>query len=136
MLERCASCHLKKYSIIKIVMKNLIKLEEVGLFIISVLFIYKLNIHLSWWLYLILFFSPDIGMIGYIINTKIGAITYNLFHHKAIGVALLIWGVLQPNEYLQLAGLLILVHSSFDRILGYGLKYSDNFKHTSLGNLG
>jgi len=117
-------------------MKNLIKLEEAGILIISILLMYKLNIHLPWWLYFILFLSPDIGMMGYIINTKIGAITYNIFHHKAIGVVLLILGIQQSNEYLLLAGLLVLAHSSFDRILGYGLKYSDNFKHTSLGNLG
>jgi len=120
----------------EIVMKNLIKLEEAGILIISILLMYKLNIHLPWWLYFILFLSPDIGMMGYIINTKIGAITYNIFHHKAIGVVLLILGIQQSNEYLLLAGLLVLAHSSFDRILGYGLKYSDNFKHTSLGNLG
>ena len=117
-------------------MKNLIKLEELGILVISIYLIYKLNMDLSWWLYLILFFSPDIGMIGYLINTKVGAITYNLLHHKAIGVALLMLGMYQSNEYLLLAGLLLLAHSSFDRILGYGLKYPDNFKHTSIGDLG
>ena len=117
-------------------MKNLIKLEELGILVISIYLIYKLNMDLSWWLYLILFFSPDIGMIGYLINTKVGAITYNLLHHKAIGVALLMLGMYQSNEYLLLAGLLLLAHSSFDRILGYGLKYPDSFKHTSIGNLG
>ena len=75
---------------------------------------YKLNIHLPWWLYFILFFSPDIGMMGYIINTKIGAIIYNIFHHKAIGVVLLILGIQQSDEYLLLAGLLLLAHSSFE----------------------
>ena len=100
-------------------MKNLIKLEELGILVISIYLIYKLNMDLSWWLYLILFFSPDIGMIGYLINTKVGAITYNLLHHKAIGVALLMLGMYQSNEYLLLAGLLLLAHSSFDRILGY-----------------
>ena len=117
-------------------MKNLIKLEELGILVISIYLIYKLNMDLSWWLYLILFFSPDIGMIGYLINTKVGAITYNLLHHKAIGVALLMLGMYQSNEYLLLAGLLLLAHSSFDRILGYGLKYPDSFKHTSIGELG
>ena len=117
-------------------MKNLIKLEELGIFVFSILMIYKLEIDLPWWLYLILFFSPDIGMIGYLINTKVGAITYNLLHHKAIGVALLMLGMYLSNEYLLLAGLLLLAHSSFDRILGYGLKYPDSFKHTSIGDLG
>jgi hypothetical protein len=118
-----------------IAMKNLIKLEEAGVFALSVFLLYKLNIHLSWWLYVILFLSPDIGMVGYIVNTKIGALTYNLLHHKAIACILLFLGIIQSNDYLLLAGFLLLAHSSLDRILGYGLKYPDNFKHTNVGYL-
>ena len=114
-------------------MKNLIKLEEFGILSVSFFCLYKLNINISWWLYIVLFFSPDIGMIGYSISTKVGALTYNLFHHKAVGGILIILGVIQTNDYLLFAGLLFLAHSSFDRILGYGLKYSDNFKHTNIG---
>ena len=66
-------------------MKSLIKLEEIGVFDLSVFFLFKLNIHFDWWLYIILFFIPDIGMIGYLVNTKIGTVTYNLFQHKAVG---------------------------------------------------
>ena len=116
-------------------MKSLIKLEELGVLTISLLLLYKLSIDLPWWLYVILFFSPDIGMIGYIINTKVGAATYNFLHHKATGLALIMIGMYQTNEYFLLAGLLLLAHSSFDRILGYGLKYPDSFKHTSIGDI-
>ena len=116
-------------------MKNLIRLEEAGVFAVSVFLLYKLNVHLSWWLYVILFLSPDIGMVGYIFNTKIGALTYNFLHHKAVACILLFLGVIQSNDYLLMAGLLLLAHSSFDRILGYGLKYTDNFKHTNVGYL-
>lgn len=116
-------------------MKNLIKLEELGVLTLSIFFLYKLNMDIAWWLYLILFFSPDIGMIGYLVNTKIGAITYNLCHHKAVACLLIISGVFLTNDYLLFAGLIFLAHSGFDRILGYGLKYSDDFKHTSIGNI-
>ncbi|HTQ66092.1 MAG TPA: DUF4260 domain-containing protein [Puia sp.] len=116
-------------------MKTLIKLEELAMFILSAFFISKLSIQLSWWLYILLFLSPDIGAAGYLFNTKIGAVTYNLFHHKAIAVGIYIAGILTQNEYLQLAGLLLFGHSSFDRIFGYGLKYPDYFKHTHLGVL-
>jgi Domain of unknown function (DUF4260) len=114
-------------------MKNLIKLEEIGVLAISIFLLTRLNIHLAWWMYLILFLSPDIGMLGYIINPKVGAITYNFFHHKAVATVVLIIGIIQSNDYLLLAGLLLLAHSSFDRVLGYGLKYTDNFKHTNVG---
>lgn len=116
-------------------MKNLIRLEELGIFAVSVLLLYKLDIGLSWWLYVLLFFSPDIGMAGYAVNTKVGAATYNFFHHKAVAAILLVWGIVQGNDWLLFAGLLLLAHSSFDRILGYGLKYPDNFKHTNIGYL-
>ena len=114
-------------------MKNLIKLEELGILAASIFFLCHLNINIAWWLYLILFLSPDIGMVGYLINTRVGAITYNLFHHKAIGCLLVIFGFAQNNDHLLFAGLLFLAHSSFDRVLGYGLKYPDNFKHTNVG---
>lgn len=114
-------------------MKNLIKLEELGVLSLSVFCLYKLNINISWWVYVILFFSPDLGMIGYLVNTKVGAISYNLFHHKGVGGILIILGIMQTNNYLIFAGLLFIAHSSFDRILGYGLKYPDNFKHTNIG---
>ena len=117
-------------------MKNLIKLEEFGLFTLAIFLLYKLNLDISWWLYIILFFSPDIGFLGYVINNQTGAFTYNFFHHKAIACILLLIGIYSTNDLFLFAGLLMIAHSSFDRILGYGLKYSDNFKHTSIGQLG
>lgn len=117
-------------------MKNLIKLEELGIFALSIFLLFQLGLPLSWWLYILLFFAPDIGMLGYLVNTKVGAVTYNFFHHKALASLLLILGVLDSNDYLLLAGLLIFAHSGFDRILGFGLKYPDSFNHTSEGYLG
>ncbi len=116
-------------------MKNLIKLEELGILTISIFMLYKLDIHLSWWLYALLFLSPDSGMFGYLINTKVGAFTYNFFHHKAIATVVLMLGLFLSNNYILLASLLLFAHSSFDRVLGYGLKYTDNFKHTNVGYL-
>ncbi len=114
-------------------MKNSIKLEELVMFLLSIFLFSKLEY--AWWVYLVLILTPDIGMIGYAVNTRIGAITYNLFHHKgiAIVVGILGWYLVIPE--LQLAGIILFGHASMDRILGYGLKYSDHFKHTHLGNL-
>jgi hypothetical protein len=72
-------------------------------------------------------------MIGYAINPKVGAITYNFFHHKAVASVLMILGWVQSNDYFLLASLLLFAHSSFDRVLGYGLKYPDSFHHTNMG---
>ncbi len=114
----------------------MIQLEELGLMAVAIFGLYIQPIHFAWWIWILLFFSPDIGMIGYLINTKAGAITYNLLHHRFIGVAILCIGYFQQMPYLVLTGLIILAHSSFDRALGYGLKYPDDFKHTHLGWIG
>ena len=117
-------------------MKFIIQLEALGLLSIAIFGLYFQPLQFSWWVWILLFLSPDLGMIGYLINTKIGAITYNLVHHQFIGAAVLAFGYFTSNTYLILAGLIILGHSSFDRVLGYGLKFPDNFKHTHLGWIG
>jgi hypothetical protein len=66
----------------------------------------------------------------------VGALTYNLLHHKAIAVTLFLIGAWLSLPPLQLAGVIILGHSSADRVLGYGLKYPDAFGHTHLGWIG
>src|SRR5947208_12174218 len=116
-------------------MKNIIKLEELAIFAAALFLLYQFHLHVSWWLYAILFFSPDIGMLGYLINTKVGAITYNFFHHKAVAITVIALGYFLKNDAAVLYGLIMLAHSSFDRLLGYGLKYPDDFKHTSIGYL-
>ena len=116
-------------------MKNIIKLEELAVFVAGIYLLYQLPLHLSWWLYLILFLSPDIGMVGYLINTKVGALTYNLTHHKAVSLTVIAIGIFVANDMIKLIGFMMAAHSAFDRVLGYGLKYPDNFKHTSVGNI-
>ena len=115
-------------------MKNLLRTEEIMLFIFSVVLF--ANLHQPWWIYFAFFLAPDISMAGYLANTKTGALTYNFVHHK--GVAVLVWliGIATGNIILQMAGLLLLGHSSLDRVLGYGLKYPDSFQHTHLGMIG
>jgi hypothetical protein len=75
-------------------------------------------------------------MLGYLVNTRVGAITYNLFHHKGIAIVFYLLGVFLTIPELTLVGVVLFGHSSFDRVLGYGLKYSDNFKNTHLGWIG
>ena len=115
-------------------MKTLLRLEELAMLAFSIGFFDFLE--MNWWLYPAFFFAPDIGMLGYLVNTKVGAFTYNLTHHKAIGVTLIFFGAMVKQEAIVFAGIIIIGHSSFDRILGYGLKHTDNFKHTHLGWIG
>lgn len=115
-------------------MKNLLRLEELAQLALGIAALAYLPFEFSWWIWVLLFLSPDISMIGYIINTRIGAVTYNIFHHKATAIAVGLAGYLMGDELLMFAGSLLFAHSSFDRLLGYGLKYGDHFKHTHLSN--
>lgn len=63
-------------------MKTLLKIEELGIFLLSIFLFTRLD--LAWWWFPLLLFAPDIGMIGYIINPKVGAFTYNLIHHRFV----------------------------------------------------
>jgi hypothetical protein len=115
-------------------MKNLLKVEELFMFSLSIFFFTKLNF--AWWWYPALLFTPDLSMLGYLINSQTGAATYNFIHHKALGISIFILGIILVNQPIQFAGLILFGHSSMDRILGYGLKYPDAFKHTHLGTIG
>jgi len=114
-------------------MKTALKLEEIAQLAFGVYFFMLLPY--AWWWFLVLLLTPDIGMIGYAISNKVGAFTYNLFHHK--GIAILVWlaGLYLEDTIIQAAGIILFSHSAFDRMLGYGLKYEKGFKYTHLGNL-
>ncbi len=115
-------------------MEKTLKVEEVFMFILGVYLFNSLDF--NWWWFLVLILTPDIGMLGYLINTKVGAICYNLFHHKGIAVLMFLIGIYFNNQTLQLIGVILFSHASLDRVFGYGLKYFDSFNHTHLGNIG
>jgi hypothetical protein len=104
-------------------MKMLLKLEEAGLVLLS--FYLFLALDYAWWWFPLLFFLPDISLIGFVINKKAGALTYNVIHHKALSVALYLLGSVTQIHMMQLAGLVMLGHSSFDRALGFELQQTE-----------
>lgn len=117
-------------------MKRLLQAEAIAPFILSVTLINLQPLAFAWWAWILIFLAPDISMIGYAVNNRVGAFTYNLFHHQL--VAVIVWGagLLLHNPYVALAGLVLLGHSSLDRVMGYGLKLKEGFKHTHLGAMG
>ena len=115
-------------------MKKLIHVEEIAMVGMSIYGLYLLDV--SWWFYLILLIGPDLSMLGYLAGEKNGAITYNLFHHKAVALFMYSIGMYSGNEILQLIGIILFGHSSMDRMMGYGLKYFTGFQFTHLGKIG
>lgn len=115
-------------------MKQTLKLEQIAFFVLGFFLFSQTNY--SWWWFLALFFVPDISILGYLVNSKIGAIFYNIFHHYAVAILLYFIGIYFRINELQIIGSVFFSHSAFDRMLGFGLKYSDDFKNTHLGRIG
>lgn len=115
-------------------MNTLIKLEEAGKFIGC--YMATLYLGYSWWLFPALLLLPDLSMLGYVINQKVGAVTYNIVHHQGLALVILFAGILFKLDWMVLTGIILFGHSSMDRVLGYGLKYFSGFQDTHLGKIG
>ncbi len=115
-------------------MKKALRIEEVCMFILGVYLFTLLN--MDWWWFPALILLPDIGMLGYLKNPKMGSMTYNLLHHKGVAIALYLLGIYLESYILQLIGIVLFSHSAMDRMLGYGLKFEDSFFNTHLGRIG
>ena len=115
-------------------MKTVLKLEEILMFVLGIYLFNQLDY--AWWWFLVLILAPDIGMVGYLFNNKIGALTYNLFHHKGLAILVYLVGVYFSIPLCQLIGIILFSHSALDRAMGYGLKYDKGFKFTHLGEIG
>ena len=115
-------------------MKTLIRLEEVALFLFSI-YLFSL-LPFPWWVFPLLLFIPDLAMLGYLAGPRVGAFIYNFIHHRALALIYYVAGAILGIPVLALAGAIIFAHSSLDRVLGYGLKFTDSFNHTHLGAIG
>lgn len=91
--------------------------------------------HQRWWLYPALLLVPDIFMVGYFANSKIGAFLYNLGHSYPVPFLIIYFGWKSSSFLWAAIGLIWLGHIGWDRLFGYGLKYDSRFKDTHLGNL-
>lgn len=115
-------------------MKNILKAEYLFLLFLGVYAFHETE--QKWWIFAVCFFAPDISMLGYAVNSKIGAWVYNFFHHFALAIVVYIVGKIWETEWIEITGIILFSHISFDRVLGYGLKYPDSFHNTHLGFIG
>ncbi len=127
-------------------MKNLLRLEELAQFLICLIALIMNNV--PWWAYVLLAVGPDVGMVGYLAGPRVGALSYNVLHHKGLALLVLACGWAIANTlYLSMpavldqqvwipAGLILFGHASMDRMFGFGMKFGDSFHHTHLGWIG
>ena len=111
----------------------LLQLEAV--FILAAMLAAYWWLHANWIVFIVLLLAPDIAMLGYLRDTRIGARAYNAFHTGLGPFILGAAGALFAHALLPFA-IIWAAHIAMDRALGYGLKYHDAFGLTHLGIIG
>ena len=110
--------------------KWLLRIEGLVVLVISVIIYWHLGY--SWVKFALLFLVPDIFMVGYLVDTKIGAVVYNSGHTYVAPILFLLLVYILKLPSLYFITLIWVAHIGFDRLLGYGLKYPTAFKDTHL----
>jgi hypothetical protein len=90
----------------------------------------------GWGLFAAAFLLPDLAMLGYLRSPRAGAWSYNLAHTDTAPAILLGVALLLHAPTAVAVSLIWLAHIGFDRMAGYGLKYTAGFGHTHLGDVG
>jgi hypothetical protein len=109
--------------------RTILRLE--GLLLLVALIAAYWFVRASWILFIVLLFLPDLAMLGYLRDTRIGAWSYNALH-TLIGPLLLAALSVGFHGLFPIA-IIWAAHIAMDRALGAGLKYEDSFGHTHLG---
>lgn len=115
-------------------MSIILRLENLALAVIALYAYHVLGF--SWITFGIFILVPDLAMLGYLANSKVGAICYNIAHSWILACGLLLTAYFLQNDILMSAGLILAAHIGIDRAIGYGLKHYSGFKDTHLGSIG
>lgn len=113
---------------------TLLRLE--GLAVAAVTAVLYARTGANWWLFAALWLTPDLSMLGYLAGSCWGARCYNAVHSYVVPGTLALSALLVHAPALLPIGLIWMNHIGVDRLMGYGLKYSDGFGFTHLGRLG
>jgi hypothetical protein len=112
----------------------LLRIEECALLAGTVVLYGQM--HFSWLLFGVLFLAPDLFMLGYLANPRVGAAVYNLGHVLAVPLVVFAVGYAMGRRGWMAVGIIWFSHIAFDRLLGFGLKYPGAFKDMHLQHVG
>lgn len=113
------------------VVKTLLRWEAFLIMVGAIIVYAKLSGH--WGMFALLFLVPDLSMLGYLINRSVGAAVYNVGHSYVSPGVLVLLGLALASPLLYSFTLIWIAHIGFDRMLGFGLKYTSSFGDTHLG---
>jgi len=126
--------HTIPYKSLMLTRPSLLLRTEEAILLLLTLFAYQ-HLHYSWLLFAILFLTPDLFMLGYLANVRLGAAIYNVAHTLTLPLALLFISYTRRWQLAPAVALIWTAHIAFDRVLGYGLKYPTHFKDTHLQHI-
>jgi hypothetical protein len=110
----------------------LLRLEGLLELVVGCIAYQRLYSH-HWGMFALLFLTPDLSLLGYLRSAgKAAAAFYNLVHTYVLPLAL---GLLAWERASALGGQLAIIwlaHISFDRCLGFGLKFPESFRLTHI----
>ena len=112
---------------------QMVRIENGFAFAIS--FCIYMHLDFPIWLFFVLLLFPDITMIGYAINKKIGAIVYNFGHSFILPLLLALCYLYFSKDYLLIISIICIAQIFMDRLLGFGLKYQESFNKTHIQRL-
>jgi len=93
------------------------------------------HLHFRWLLFAVLFLAPDLFMVGFLANARVGAAIYNLGHWLLLPLGLAAVGMATGRPLSIAVAIIWFSHIAFDRALGYGMKYPTFFKDTHLQHI-
>jgi Domain of unknown function (DUF4260) len=112
----------------------LLRLESAAV-LVAATFAYS-RLGAGWTWFAALFLVPDLSMLGYLGGRRLGAACYNVGHSYLGPAALAALAVATSMPMLLGIACIWIAHIGFDRLLGYGLKYTTSFGETHLGRRG
>jgi hypothetical protein len=114
--------------------RTVLRLEALCVLIATV-FAYRAS-GAGWGIFALYFLLPDVSLLAYLVNARVGAFAYNVAHSYIGPVGCLVASTVLAMPVLMTVALIWAAHVGFDRALGYGLKYSEGFGFTHLGRIG
>jgi hypothetical protein len=109
----------------------LLRLEGLAMGAVSVVLYARTGA--SWWLFAALWLAPDLSILGYLAGPCRGSRVYNAAHTYTIPITLAVCALLLRANALLPFALIWVNHIAVDRLMGYGLKFSNGFDSTHLG---
>jgi hypothetical protein len=115
--------------------KPLLWLRAEGLTLFATALLLYSATHQQWWLVPAVILLPDLFMVGYIGDSRLGAAVYNVGHSYPLPALTSLTGLAGHHPLVLALGLVWLAHIGMDRMAGFGLKYDSGFQHTHLSDL-